>query len=447
MSRTQLQTTMRNCQDLIGMIKNDDNMPEWVQSKITLSQDYISTVRDYLQSKEELGEGKVYDPFTKKMVNNKPIKVQAGGGATRNGVPVETGPSKYKTISQAYHAATAGQTVTPKQKLTKEEAEQLDELKKSTLASYVKKAHKDNALTANDLGHQLALSKRPGLSAGTDPTYTKGKNKYLKRSTGIDKAVSKLAKEEVMDEATTYKGIGTDVVDKKKVLNPPIPLTQKKKEVKDFKEGDEYDEKWKEYKGKSFKKESVMLKFNDFLKEAKKCTDEELVGKQHKLDKNHNGKLDSDDFKKLRGEELVGKQHKLDKNHNGKLDSDDFKKLRKEESEQIDELSKNTLNSYIDKAKHQADWAVSMKPVVRNDANLSKQADNMIKKRESGIGHAINKKLNKQYTKEESESIEESYPTKQHFEQMAALIKSHDDEKKRSDLAHHHACIFKGQNP
>jgi hypothetical protein len=38
------------------MIKDDDNMPEWVQSKITLAQDYITTVRDYLQSKEELGE-------------------------------------------------------------------------------------------------------------------------------------------------------------------------------------------------------------------------------------------------------------------------------------------------------------------------------------------------------------------------------------------------------
>jgi predicted RNA binding protein YcfA (HicA-like mRNA interferase family) len=56
MARTQLQTTMRNCKDLIEMIKDDDNMPEWVQSKITLAQDYITTVRDYLQSKEELGE-------------------------------------------------------------------------------------------------------------------------------------------------------------------------------------------------------------------------------------------------------------------------------------------------------------------------------------------------------------------------------------------------------
>ena len=56
MARTQLQTTLRNCKDLIDMIKDDDNMPEWVQSKITLAQDYITTVRDYLQSKEELGE-------------------------------------------------------------------------------------------------------------------------------------------------------------------------------------------------------------------------------------------------------------------------------------------------------------------------------------------------------------------------------------------------------
>lgn len=63
-------------------------------------------------NKEELDEGKVYDPFTKKMVNTKPIKVQAGGGATRNGVPVETGASKYK------------------EKLNKEEVEEIEERNK-----------------------------------------------------------------------------------------------------------------------------------------------------------------------------------------------------------------------------------------------------------------------------------------------------------------------------
>jgi hypothetical protein len=61
MARTQLQTTMRNCKDLIGMIEDGDNMPEWVQSKITLAQDYITSVRDYLQSKEELEENNMVE--------------------------------------------------------------------------------------------------------------------------------------------------------------------------------------------------------------------------------------------------------------------------------------------------------------------------------------------------------------------------------------------------
>jgi phosphopantetheine adenylyltransferase len=56
MARTQLQTTIRNSQELINMLTMDENMPEWVQSKITLAQDYISSVRDYLKSREELGE-------------------------------------------------------------------------------------------------------------------------------------------------------------------------------------------------------------------------------------------------------------------------------------------------------------------------------------------------------------------------------------------------------
>jgi hypothetical protein len=70
MARTQLQTVVRNSQELINMLSMDDNMPEWVQSKITLAQDYISSVRDYLKSREELGEATAYynkSSFLKKM--------------------------------------------------------------------------------------------------------------------------------------------------------------------------------------------------------------------------------------------------------------------------------------------------------------------------------------------------------------------------------------------
>ena len=89
-----------------------------------------------------------------------------------------------------------------------------------------------------------------------------------------------------------------------------------------------------------------MLKFNDYLKEAA------LSAKQKKIaavagDKD---KIDAQDLAALRAgkkpveeascsskdmkkEELVGNQHKLDKNKNGKLDAHDFKLLRKEEAE------------------------------------------------------------------------------------------------------------------
>jgi len=76
---------------------------------------------------------------------------------------------------------------------------------------------------------------------------------------------------------------------------------------------------------------------------------ERLKGNQKKIDRNHNGKIDSEDFKMLRNkkqgveldEKLHGGQKKLDKNHNGRIDSEDFKMLRKKsvklsESEMID---------------------------------------------------------------------------------------------------------------
>jgi Ca2+-binding EF-hand superfamily protein len=79
----------------------------------------------------------------------------------------------------------------------------------------------------------------------------------------------------------------------------------------------------------------------------------ELKGGQKKLDKNHNGKIDAQDFKILRGqkgkqetkESLVGGQKKIDKNHNGKIDAQDFKILRGKKVE-----TKESNEKWIQKA-------------------------------------------------------------------------------------------------
>ena len=86
---------------------------------------------------------------------------------------------------------------------------------------------------------------------------------------------------------------------------------------------------------------------------------EELKSGQKKIDKNHNGKIDAEDFEILRGnkkdtkEELIGGQKKLDKNNNDEIDAEDFEILRgqkqdtKEEEEECDECGSGYMEEDI----------------------------------------------------------------------------------------------------
>lgn len=58
MAKTQLYALVKNAKEIIDMLEDNTNLPEWVQSKITLACDYISTASDYLAGKEaEVKEG------------------------------------------------------------------------------------------------------------------------------------------------------------------------------------------------------------------------------------------------------------------------------------------------------------------------------------------------------------------------------------------------------
>ena len=73
MARGQLQSIINNAQKVHDMLEDNDNLPEWVQSKITLSEDYISTVANYMMSEldeeteqiEEAMSGGSYTSFHK----------------------------------------------------------------------------------------------------------------------------------------------------------------------------------------------------------------------------------------------------------------------------------------------------------------------------------------------------------------------------------------------
>ena len=59
MAKTQLRSIIANSQSVHDMLKDTTNLAEWVQSKITKAEDYISTVADYMTA--EMNEGYVVE--------------------------------------------------------------------------------------------------------------------------------------------------------------------------------------------------------------------------------------------------------------------------------------------------------------------------------------------------------------------------------------------------
>jgi len=76
MAKSQLRSIIANAQTVHDILKDDTNMAEWVQSKITLSADYISTVRDYITS--ETNEETHMEPIHPSALHVKPVKTATG---------------------------------------------------------------------------------------------------------------------------------------------------------------------------------------------------------------------------------------------------------------------------------------------------------------------------------------------------------------------------------
>ena len=180
------------------------------------------------------------------------------------------------------------------------------------------------------------------------------------------------------------------------------------------------------------KKDDMIAAIEEILQQ------EALKGNQHLIDKNKNNKVDPEDFKILRGEKKTVKEEetvdegikelakKAFKALTGGSDEDQLKNLQKkmgvpqtgkkpepqkEEVEQIDELSKSTLGSYVKSAardvgasrKLASDFENNAKSARKQsvkDANtrLSDKFKGTAMKRHAGIGKAVER-----LTKEEVE--------------------------------------------
>ena len=135
MARGQLQSVINNAQRVHDMLEDNDNLPEWVQSKITLVEDYISTVANYMMG--ELDEAKEVGDVPSGDVNSPNLTVKKGKTvaagpvteATSAAVRMQRALDKIKQSREASERR-AQELLKPKQPVQKEEVELEEDVSK-----------------------------------------------------------------------------------------------------------------------------------------------------------------------------------------------------------------------------------------------------------------------------------------------------------------------------
>jgi hypothetical protein len=133
MAMSQLRSIIRNSQAILDKLEPDTDLPEWVQSKITLAEDYISTASNYLHSELEEGTSSAMKMGVSRGVKlEKPIQriptVNKGGRGVHHTVI-----QKEQVIREAGVPETAGvtDTVEPMPSKAKRTVRKLVDAKKS----------------------------------------------------------------------------------------------------------------------------------------------------------------------------------------------------------------------------------------------------------------------------------------------------------------------------
>jgi predicted RNA binding protein YcfA (HicA-like mRNA interferase family) len=187
MAKSDLRSIIANAQKLHDMIDDADNLPEWVQSKITIAEDYISTVANYMTA--EVNEEVEY--LEEKNAPTNPALWSRAKALARSKFDVY--PSAYANgwASKWYKSKGGGW------KSVSEEVEQIDELSKDTLTSYATKAGKSLGGAVATIGNAKEISKFYAKKTSPKEVKNDAIHRAGKRMFGLGRAASRLAKEEV----------------------------------------------------------------------------------------------------------------------------------------------------------------------------------------------------------------------------------------------------------
>jgi hypothetical protein len=452
MAMGQLKSIIANSQRMHDMLSDDTNLPEWVQSKITLAEDYISTASNYMQG--EMNEEKMpFDGPYRKVGERKDKYGNTIKNAAKHLAKKAMNAQKNEEVEQIdevlplvagaaarYAAGKAGAGVVGRtvagaatkyavsKSMNKEEVEVIDELSKKTMGSYVKKAsgaeQPKNVMSPKNVPLTKIAAYQGDSETGhfgkrfNQATYDKAERLRKNRETGIKRAVDKLAKEEVeiteasvADVAKTahlhvragkHDSIHTAI---QSAVNTHFPssvhsaVTRKKVAAQALN------------RIQSMNKSKMTKEEVEQVDEISKATMGRYINKAKDSIDNTSYRSGIKDGTAISSSTPYKSNNplekKLSKRHKGIETA--VKKLTKEESENLDELSKATMGRYINKAATKmGSQGVTAGLKIAADEKSSKNFKDM-GKREKGISRAVNK-----LTKEDIDAVKkmnESYKT------------------------------------
>ena len=209
MARSDLFQSAKNAKKVYSMIKDvgeDEGLEGWVQEKIIKANDYLNTVREYLEGKEVQGMNEGSQQVDSLVTDS--LKIMRGPEVNDAVRALKTvlGNREYngrrgfynfyvKQILDMYGQQGATESLGTTGAMTNGEMgeSQLDELSPQTLGSYVKSASGDMAnRKGNTQFHKGARVATSAFTSKQSPGRFEKDDKIEKRQDGINRAVNKI---------------------------------------------------------------------------------------------------------------------------------------------------------------------------------------------------------------------------------------------------------------
>ena len=135
MAREQLHTAADAAKELHDILDADENLPEWVQSKITKALDYLDTARDYMKASD--AEDSEQMPVAEKAVSRQQQKFMGMARAMQKGEKIKGASPELKKVAKTMKKGDVEDFAKTKHKGLPEKKKKEEEVEETTVAGSV----------------------------------------------------------------------------------------------------------------------------------------------------------------------------------------------------------------------------------------------------------------------------------------------------------------------